>query len=159
MRKSKKLVIIALIALTLSCFGIHSFAAVPTRGDMNSDGAVDDKDIEYLLLYSVLGDLFPDAYPMYQSTDLNGDEEFNEKDIEALLMHVAFPEFFPLAPDTELVPEYSEGLEFTSSQEISKITTVEQPLIKMTGTYKKDILQSKEKKKPKRDRQRGALAT
>ena len=101
MRKRKPLIAAALVALMLSFLAVQSFASAALRGDMNSDGAVDDKDIEYLLLYSVLGDLFPDAYPMYQSTDLNGDGNFNEKDIESLLMYVAFPEFFPLAPDTE----------------------------------------------------------
>ena len=71
------------------------------RGDMDNNGVLNDKDIEYLLLYSVLGGMFPDAYPMYQSTDLNGDGEFDAKDLETLLLHVAFPQYFPLAPDVK----------------------------------------------------------
>ena len=63
-----------------------------TPGDLNSDTQVDNKDVEYLLWYT----LFPEDYPLPGSGDFNGDNQVNNKDVEYLLWYTLFPEDYPL---------------------------------------------------------------
>lgn len=62
-------------------------------GDVNLDGAVNNKDVEYLLWYT----LFPGDYPVAGDVDFNADGSVSNLDVEYLLWHTLFPGDYPLA--------------------------------------------------------------
>ncbi len=62
-------------------------------GDVDMNGAVNNKDVEYLLWYT----LFPESYPLHIEADFTGDGSVNNKDVEYLLWHTLFPETYPIA--------------------------------------------------------------
>ena len=66
--------------------------ASTNKGDLDSSGVVDNKDVEYLLWHT----LFPTTYPVSQNADFNGDGTVNNKDVEYLLWHTLFPGSYPL---------------------------------------------------------------
>ena len=53
---------------------------------------MNNKDVEYLLWYT----LFPDSYPLTGEADFNGDGVVNNKDVEYLLWYTLFPDSYPL---------------------------------------------------------------
>ena len=61
-------------------------------GDVNNDGVVDDADAYYLLMYTLLGDM----YPVNQPVDFNGDGVVDDADAYYLLMHTLLPDMYPL---------------------------------------------------------------
>lgn len=61
-------------------------------GDVNGDQQVDNKDVEYLLWYT----LFAEDYPLNAEGDVNGDGSINNLDVEYLLWHTLFAEDYPL---------------------------------------------------------------
>ena len=61
-------------------------------GDLDQDGDVDDKDVEYLLWYT----LFPETYPLGGIADFDHDGDVDDKDVEYLLWYNLFPEDYPL---------------------------------------------------------------
>ena len=61
-------------------------------GDLNSDGSVDNLDVEFLLWYT----LFPESYPISQKADYNHDGSTDNLDVEYLLWYTLFPEDYPL---------------------------------------------------------------
>ena len=60
--------------------------------DVNGDKALNSDDAIYLLKYS----LFPELYPVNQSTDFDGDGLENSDDAIYLLKHTLFPEMYPI---------------------------------------------------------------
>ena len=65
---------------------------VVVTGDLDGEGAIDNKDVEYLLWYT----LFPDSYPLFAAADFNGDGSVDNKDVEYLLWYTLFPDSYPL---------------------------------------------------------------
>lgn len=61
-------------------------------GDLDGVEGVDNRDVEYLLWYT----LFPEDYPLLQRADFDGDGYVDNKDVECLLWHTLFPETYPL---------------------------------------------------------------
>ena len=61
-------------------------------GDIDGDNAIDNKDVEYLLWYT----LFPDDYSVSVNADFNSDNVIDNQDVEYLLWHTLFPEDYPL---------------------------------------------------------------
>ena len=61
-------------------------------GDLEVDGFVDNKDVEYLLWHT----LFPEEYLLVSSGDLNHDDVVDNLDVEYLLWHTLFPEDYPV---------------------------------------------------------------
>ena len=61
-------------------------------GDFDSDGVIDNKDVEYLLWHT----LFPEDYPITAFADFDSDGTVDNKDVEYLLWHTLFPEDYPL---------------------------------------------------------------
>lgn len=62
------------------------------HGDFNFDGRINNKDVEYLLWYT----LFPEYYPITGDADFNNDGDTNNLDVEYMLWYTLFPEDFPL---------------------------------------------------------------
>ena len=63
-----------------------------TTGDMDGDNSVDNRDVEYLLWYT----LYPEDYPITVKADFNGDNTIDNLDVEYLLWHTLFPNEYPL---------------------------------------------------------------
>lgn len=63
-----------------------------TPGDLDNNGFVDNKDVEYLLWYT----LFSEDYPLNQDADFDGNGQVDNKDVEYLLWHTLFSEDYPL---------------------------------------------------------------
>ena len=61
-------------------------------GDFDYSGAIDNRDVEYLLWYT----LFPEEYSINQRADFNHDNSIDNLDVECLLWFTLFPEEFPL---------------------------------------------------------------
>ena len=61
-------------------------------GDLDGDFEVSNRDVEYLLWYT----LFPDDYPLNMDADFNGDRNVNNQDVEYLLWHTLFPGDYPI---------------------------------------------------------------
>lgn len=61
-------------------------------GDLDGVEGVDNRDVEYLLWYT----LFPEDYPLPQAADFDRDGYVDNKDVEYLLWHTLFPEDYPL---------------------------------------------------------------
>ena len=61
-------------------------------GDLDGDGSVNNKDVEYLLWHT----LFPTNYPLTKPADFDGNGKVNNKDVEYLLWHTLFPGNYPL---------------------------------------------------------------
>ena len=77
----------------ISC-GTTKTSIVPklADGDLDKNGKIDNKDVEYLLWNT----LFPSKYPIDTFADFNNDGDVNNKDVEYLLWHTLFPEKYPL---------------------------------------------------------------
>lgn len=80
--------------VTFTCIcGAQKTEEVPyVVGDLNCDGSMDNRDVEYLLWHT----LFAEDYPLYQDTDYTNDGNVNNEDVEYLLWHTLFPEDYPL---------------------------------------------------------------
>ena len=63
-----------------------------TPGDMDCDGVVDNRDVEYLLWYT----LFPEDYPLLVEADYDANGAVDNLDVEYLLWHTLFPEDYPV---------------------------------------------------------------
>lgn len=61
-------------------------------GDLDGDESISNKDVEYLLWYT----LFPEEFSINQDADFDGDGYVDNKDVEYLLWHTLFPEDYPL---------------------------------------------------------------
>ena len=61
-------------------------------GDLEVDGFVDNKDVEYLLWHT----LYPEDYPLPGNGDYDNNSSVDNKDVEYLLWHTLFPEDYPL---------------------------------------------------------------
>ena len=61
-------------------------------GDLDGVEGVDNRDVEYLLWYT----LFPEDYPLPQAADFDSNGYVDNKDVEYLLWHTLFPEDYPL---------------------------------------------------------------
>jgi hypothetical protein len=61
-------------------------------GDLDGIEGVDNRDVEYLLWYT----LFPEDYPLPQAADFDGNGSIDNKDVEYLLWHTLFPADYPL---------------------------------------------------------------
>ena len=61
-------------------------------GDMDGNGQVDNKDVEYLLWHT----LYPEDFPLPVNGDFDGNNAVDNKDVEYLLWHTLYPEDFPL---------------------------------------------------------------
>ena len=66
--------------------------ATQLPGDVNCDGVVDNKDVEYLLWYT----LFPEDYSLTVDGDFDRSQQVDNKDVEYLLWHTLYPEDYPL---------------------------------------------------------------
>ena len=61
-------------------------------GDFDYSGAIDNRDVEYLLWHT----LFPDDYPLFGSGEMDGTPGIDNRDVEYLLWHTLFPGDYPL---------------------------------------------------------------
>lgn len=86
------LVLVAAVLLLVSVMGVTAFAAQTEatdepvcyeHGDVNGDGAVDNRDAIYLLFHSI--PMFRDQYPLEQSGDFNNDNSEDNRDAIYLL--------------------------------------------------------------------------
>ena len=64
-------------------------------GDLDSNGIVDNRDVEYLLWHT----LFPDTYPLSVSGEMDGIPGIDNRDVEYLLWHTLFPDTYPIPGD------------------------------------------------------------
>ena len=71
---------------------IHCTNPVENPGDMDGNERVDNRDVEYLLWYT----LFPNDYPLLSFGDFDNNGIVNNKDVEYLLWHTLFPNDYPL---------------------------------------------------------------
>lgn len=62
-------------------------------GDIDGDNIVDNRDVEYLLWYT----LFPNDYPLTAEADFDGNTVIDNRDVEYLLWHTLFPNDYPLS--------------------------------------------------------------
>lgn len=65
---------------------------VYSPADYDSNGLVNNYDVEYLLWHT----LFPQEYLLVSDGDLNHDDVVNNLDVEYLLWHTLFPEDYPI---------------------------------------------------------------
>lgn len=67
---------------------------IPTviTGDLDEDGTVGNKDVEYLLWFT----LFPEEFSVNQNADYDRNGSIDNRDVEYLLWYTLFPEDFPL---------------------------------------------------------------
>ena len=66
------------------------------RGDLNSDGSVNQKDLAMLSKYMRNKTLYPlDEYAM-AAADINGDGNVNQKDLAKLSKYMRNPTLYPL---------------------------------------------------------------
>ena len=56
-------------------------------GDFDYSGAIDNRDVEYLLWHT----LFPDDYPLFGSGEMDGTPGIDNRDVEYLLWHTLMP--------------------------------------------------------------------
>lgn len=61
-------------------------------GDLDENGSVDNRDVEFLLWYT----LFPEEYPMSGDGDFDQNGSVDNRDVEYLLWHTLFPDEYPL---------------------------------------------------------------
>ena len=87
-----------LAALCVVCLSGPVLADAPAVGDLDEDGYVNNRDVEFLLWHT----LFPEEYPLSADADFDQDGSVNNRDVEFLLWHTLFPEEYPLpeAPHT-----------------------------------------------------------
>lgn len=103
--------------------GNQLFSNVLTYGDVNSDGKVDKKDVDYLNEY-----LTSNNIGISNAADVNKDETINMKDVTILQRHLEGREGYELLPCTENstgknMVEYSENLKLNEfKNEIKKLT-------------------------------------
>ena len=74
------------------CNACGAIRTIYAPGDLDGVEGVDNKDVEYLLWYT----LFPEDYPLPQNADFNDDGYVDNLDVEYLLWHTLFPEDYPL---------------------------------------------------------------
>ena len=80
------LVMVSLCATFASAAEVNSLDPVCyVHGDVNNDGKIGTSDAIYVLYYSMLGDLYPDRYPVNQDCDFSGDQKVSTKDALYLL--------------------------------------------------------------------------
>lgn len=73
---------------------LESAASENITGDLNEDGTVSVKDVQYFLAYLTS----PEEYPLNAAdVDYNGDGEVNRADALYLLRHTILPERYPLS--------------------------------------------------------------
>ena len=80
------LVLVSLCATT--AFAMETDIKDPVcyyHGDVNGDGAISKSDALYVLYYSMLGDLYPDRYPVTQDFDFSDDDKISKADALYLL--------------------------------------------------------------------------
>ena len=75
-----------------TCGAEKTVEVVYKPGDLEVDGFVDNKDVEYLLWHT----LYPEDYPLPYSGDFDGSNFVDNKDVEYLLWHTLFPEDYPI---------------------------------------------------------------
>lgn len=75
------------------CGAEKTVEVVYKPGDLEVDGFVDNKDVEYLLWHT----LYPEDYPLPCNGDFDSSNSVDNKDVEYLLWHTLFPEDYPLA--------------------------------------------------------------
>ena len=85
-------VLVSLLLMVSLCATFVSAAEVNNgdpvcyvHGDVNNDGKIGTSDAIYVLYYSMLGDLYPDRYPVSQDCDFSGDAKVSTKDALYLL--------------------------------------------------------------------------
>lgn len=61
-------------------------------GDLDGIPGVDNRDVEFLLWYT----LFPEEYPLSADADFDGNDVIDNQDVEYLLWHTLFPDEYPL---------------------------------------------------------------
>lgn len=76
-------------------------------GDMDGNGLVDNKDVEYLLWHT----LYPEDFPLPVSGDFDSNNSVDNKDVEYLLWHTLYPEDFPL-----IIPEPAKTLTINTAE-------------------------------------------
>lgn len=92
--------LLVLSLLPLSAQGASHFRSDPDvnlgsghyPGDIDGSGQVDNKDVEYLLWYT----LFPKEFPIIDNADYDKNGRVDNKDVEYLLWHTLFPGDYPL---------------------------------------------------------------
>jgi GH24 family phage-related lysozyme (muramidase)/uncharacterized protein YraI len=77
------------------CLDFVTYDEIP--GDLDNNGAVDDRDAVRLLMYY----LFPNDYIIHGDGDTNGDGAVDDRDAVHLLMHYLFPGDYPLYPTSQ----------------------------------------------------------
>ena len=66
-------------------------------GDLDSNGQVDNQDVEYLLWHT----LFPEDYALNQSGNFDGIGSVDNQDVEYLLWFTLFPEDYPITQSAD----------------------------------------------------------
>lgn len=72
-------------------------------GDIDCNGIVDNRDVEYLLWHT----LFPDDFPLRTDGDLDGISGVDNRDVEYLLWHTLFPDDYPIPGDGQSATKHS----------------------------------------------------
>ena len=73
-------------------------------GDLDENGVVDNRDVEYLLWHT----LFPEDYPLSTSGEMDGIPGIDNRDVEYLLWHTLFPEDYPIPGTSQPSAKHSD---------------------------------------------------
>lgn len=101
MKNGKRLLCVLLCLVTLLIAIPVSATSTATPGDLTGDTNVDNKDVEYLLWFT----LFPEDYQIVGDADFNVDNIVDNLDVEYLLWYTLFPEDYPLYTPYEPGPK------------------------------------------------------
>lgn len=117
MKKIISFMIAAVMAATICIGSAITAAALP--GDVNSDGAVDNKDVVTLFRYISSGDKTDDETPY----DYNKDGEVDNKDVVMLFRDISAGVEFSAEDETETETETEEETETETEPETEEETT------------------------------------
>lgn len=88
----KRLLTLCLLLLLLALCIVPVLADGPLPGDLDTNGSIDNQDVEFLLWHT----LFPEEYPLAADADFDKNGAVDNQDVEFLLWHTLFPEEYSL---------------------------------------------------------------
>ena len=101
------LTLVGLLPVSAATIDANANTTSQKIGDLDGDQSVTNKDVEYLLWYT----LFPEDYPLPQDADFTGDGYIDNLDVEYLLWYTLFPEDYPLSKSVVYKKKYTTAVD------------------------------------------------